>query len=62
VLPWAGLREERRISPMKTRCPILTRGENYIVGGETLLPPSLNEQNIEDIDVEGEEALGIGGD
>jgi hypothetical protein len=47
---------------MKTRCPILTRGENYIVGGETLLPPSLNEQNIEDIDVEGEEALGIGGD
>jgi hypothetical protein len=64
VPPWAGLREERRIPPMKRRCPIFRRleGENYTIGGETLLPPLLNEQNIENIDVEGEEALGIGGD
>jgi hypothetical protein len=49
---------------MKRRCPIFRRleGENYTIGGETLLPPLLNEQNIENIDVEGEEALGIGGD
>jgi hypothetical protein len=49
---------------MKTRCPILRRweGENYAIGGETLLPPLLNEQNIENIYVEGEEVLGIGGD
>jgi hypothetical protein len=45
VPPWAGLREERRIPPMKKMCPILNRweGENYAGGGETLLPPSLNE-------------------
>jgi hypothetical protein len=51
-------------SPMKKRCFILSRweGENYVIGGETLLPPLLNEHNIEDINVEGEGALGIGGD
>ncbi len=49
---------------MKKRCFILSRweGENYVIGGETLLPPLLNEHNIEDINVEGEGALGIGGD
>ncbi len=49
---------------MKTRCPILRRweGENYAIGRETLLPPSLNEQNIENLDVEGEKTVGIGGD
>jgi len=62
VPTWMGLTEERRIPPMKTRCPILRRweGENYAIVRETLLPPSLNEQNIENFDVEGEE--GIGGD
>jgi hypothetical protein len=59
VPPWVGLREERRIPPMKKRCPILSRweGENYDVGGETLLPPLLNEKNIEDIDVEGKRSF-----